>query len=480
MADRDKFKALISDLKSYNDALYVLCPDGAAEAMYLNLSVDYLSDRDSQVGLRLTAGVAQRAIQSDETSPSQQGLRALVDVANIKANTAYHEDGPLIEAKIKQLPMIPDDDLDMRQHKRYGVAIWKSKQEVVYVELKRYRDPTMSRENKYPRREDVLQLARLLCDTHTSNRLYSLRCVGLAHFEEELRIGYVFRLPGRLGKSKPNFSYEDSSIRRPRFLFTRLNEDFKPPLGWRFKLAKKILSGIVLLHASGWLHKNLRASSILFFPRDGDTISRGFDGIDYESPFLGGYGFSRPEATKALSSKVSITSRSKTHKRSQEDALMSTEPHVDDMSVRVLSPEDGEASFHKHSRSHSSSRLVPTFGFGITPAKEDIELGIYHHPAKRTSPQRTYRHAYDIYSMGIVLLEIGLWSPIEGLVPKEASSEDPYELRRHIVGSLVPQLKYRCGEIYEEAVRTCLMIESSDSRRELGAKIAAVLAPCWA
>ena len=52
LEDREKFKAMIADLKSHNDTLYMLCPDEAVEAMNLNLPVDYLASRESRLTLR--------------------------------------------------------------------------------------------------------------------------------------------------------------------------------------------------------------------------------------------------------------------------------------------------------------------------------------------------------------------------------------------------------------------------------------------
>jgi len=37
-------------------------------------------------------------------------------------------------------------------------------------------------------------------------------------------------------------------------------------LGDRFRLAKKLVDAVHMMHCVGWIHKNIRANSILFFP----------------------------------------------------------------------------------------------------------------------------------------------------------------------------------------------------------------------
>lgn len=44
------------------------------------------------------------------------------------------------------------------------------------------------------------------------------------------------------------------------------------------------------------------------------------------------------------------------------------------------------------------------------------ELDFYHHPDKRYDTRVRWSRALDLYSLGVVLLEIGLWRPVEALV----------------------------------------------------------------
>ena len=118
-------------------------------------------------------------------------------------------------------------------------------------------------------------------------------------------------------------------------------------------------------------------------------------------------------------------------------------------------------------------------------------LDYYQHPAKHADPKRLYRHAYDVYSLGILLIEIGLWTELENYedsydVNPYYDGEDHYERRRWICEKYLDLLRYRCGDTYADVVLRCLMIESSDdevakaSERELCARIVADLEGCQA
>jgi hypothetical protein len=43
-------------------------------------------------------------------------------------------------------------------------------------------------------------------------------------------------------------------------------------------------------------------------------------------------------------------------------------------------------------------------------------LDYYQHPEKRYNPLVRYSRTHDIYSLGVLLLEIGLWKPIAAVI----------------------------------------------------------------
>lgn len=121
-------------------------------------------------------------------------------------------------------------------------------------------------------------------------------------------------------------------------------------------------------------------------------------------------------------------------------------------------------------------------------------LDYYQHPAKHADPKRQYRHAYDVYSLGILLLEVGLWEQLKNHENSRSGydsncdfdEEDHYERRRWICREYLDRLRWECGDTYADVVLSCLMIDSSDdevakaSERELCARIIADLDGCQA
>ncbi|KAL8787307.1 MAG: hypothetical protein Q9213_002298 [Squamulea squamosa] len=108
---------------------------------------------------------------------------------------------------------------------------------------------------------------------------------------------------------------------------------------------------------------------------------------------------------------------------------------------------------------------------------------IYQHPDKVTEPRRRFRHSYDIYSLGLVLLEIGLWMDLQKIDIDR--HKDVYDFRRSVLYWLVPDLWGQCGAIYAEVVRDCLTIDThvspaEEEQRTLALKLAQRLDKCVA
>lgn len=97
--------------------------------------------------------------------------------------------------------------------------------------------------------------------------------------------GFVFGFPA-----------EDSGT--PRTLLESFENLPYVPVGERFRLAQNLASSILLLHSSGWLHKNICSANILAFK----PHSKGADDTSYiMSPFLVGFSYARPDAPGEVS-----------------------------------------------------------------------------------------------------------------------------------------------------------------------------------
>jgi len=131
-------------------------------------------------------------------------------------------------------------------------------------------------------------------------------------------------------------------------------------------------------------------------------------------------------------------------------------------------------------------------GFQMFRSAEGITLGagdllwsknIYRHPGRQgIHPDYIYRMQHDIYSLGVILLEIGLWSPFvdQNGLPGVALSEivpilqdrnqkkGASGIKREFITMAHSQLPQRMGAKYADMVVACLTCLDSDS--ELGSE----------
>jgi serine/threonine protein kinase len=217
-----------------------------------------------------------------------------------------------------------------------------------------------------------------------------LPCVG--HFDDEPRhrIGIVFERP-------------DNTT--PISLRERMAQDRRSnrvrELGQRFNVAKTIVLAIYRMHSVGWLHKSMLSENILF----SESVNE--DALHLSTPFLCGFDFSRPDAPNEMTERIP--------------------------SIMIQVYNDQERSLYRH---------------------PDLD---YKHSAEdptKLKPRSTrYRKEYDIYSLGIILLEIGLWYPIKDLSKKDQTLE---EFRQRLLEKYLPELRYRMGDRYFNVVHKCL------------------------
>ena len=101
----------------------------------------------------------------------------------------------------------------------------------------------------------------------------------------------------------------------------------------------------------------------------------------------------------------------------------------------------------------------------FTGGPEESRTEHYQHPAYLKDSRR-YCPEFDYYSLGIILLEIGLWRPLGEMTKKyEGSHED---IRDRLLQERIPLLKQTMGRPYFEAVRIC--VEGDFGQPEQGAE----------
>ncbi|KAK5044781.1 hypothetical protein LTR84_010437 [Exophiala bonariae] len=168
-----------------------------------------------------------------------------------------------------------------------------------------------------------------------------------------------------------------------------LRKAYRPPLEGRVRLALRLCRCVLMLHTAGWLHKAIRPSNVMFFPPEYGASIGALD-----SAYLIGFESAR------------------------EDELAFTS---DTVFTETLSTE--------------------------------TEWQYYEHPLRQGEQKRKFSKVFDIYSLGLVLLDIALWNPftasLEGVEPTKAKS---FVLKHLLQG----EVAFRVGSIYEDVIRQCI------------------------
>jgi hypothetical protein len=121
----------------------------------------------------------------------------------------------------------------------------------------------------------------------------------------------------------------------------------------------------------------------------------------------------------------------------------------------------GNSSSSPESVANISSPFVAGFDFSrhtmspSTPPTISRTYELYCHPSYLSEKgfASDYRWKYDIYSLGLVLLEIGHWRTLESLIDHDAPRE---ELRDQVKTECIPGLAESMGSVYRDAVSACI------------------------
>lgn len=316
----------------------------------------------------------------------------------------------------------------------------------------------------------------------SSNRhpdLHTPDCLGYVDDTSNSRYGLVYVLPS--SPSLPSHSLTATPSAPPEAnppqaktmtsLATLISSDAPTPdLDVRFRLARTLAVALWSCHSLDWLHKSLCPANVLFFSSSSSSSSSSStaaasttNGGDKAStsaralstPYLAGFESSRPEHLDEMS--VAPPSFS---------ALALTRSTSSSASVPTLTP----------SPSQSDTALAPdappTTPQATHPRTTTLATALlYRHPSSQGLHRAPFRKAFDIYALGLVLLEIGLWrcsveTVASGISGSSTSSRrasagrarnmTPAMLRERVVAGLVPALGARVGGTYRNVVAACI------------------------
>ena len=246
-----------------------------------------------------------------------------------------------------------------------------------------------------------------------------LNCLGYFEDVTQHRIGIIFEYPNRRADLKPVSLQE-------RLLQDRSSRTVRG-LDQRFAVAKALTLTFYRLHSVGWLHKSFRSDNVLFFETSDQNES------DLSTPYVCGFDFARPDSPTELTEVLPTVVLSQMADRERS---LYRHPDLDPQSSPEVDKDD----------------LAKT-----------VEAKIK--AAEALSKAFRFSKAYDIYSLGIVLLEIGLWHPAKTLCRPNETVKD---FRQRIHTKLMPELRYRMGRTYFEIVKKCLNGSYSSTGSESG------------
>ncbi|KAK4126420.1 hypothetical protein N657DRAFT_643202 [Parathielavia appendiculata] len=243
-----------------------------------------------------------------------------------------------------------------------------------------------------------------------------------------------------------------------------LKEPQSLDLGIRFLLAKQLLDAVHLMHTARFTHRNIRPDNLLFFPVPRSRDQRRHEGRDGLLPKLD---FTKPLIVGFHDAYLQIQ--------------VSSDPPP------PYSQPEGLKPILKN-----SNRKPP----------RDVVIDCYTHPERRLDPRgrsAPYRLLDDLYSVGCVLLELGLWETLDHMEGEDIALRAPlvgevgesmevvmFEKEEEVckdaevVKKAAKRLDVITGRIYAEVTRECLSPKSPrdvlETERRLAAKLAQVTA----
>jgi hypothetical protein len=256
---------------------------------------------------------------------------------------------------------------------------------------------------------DFLRTASSFSSAEGDIDLRLLGCLGYCHDEKGRKLGLVFALPRGLSDR------QRSVVRLDKLMNAYQAQDRIPPsVGQRIRLARMLCEAVFGLHVGGWFHKGLCARNVIFVA-DGENAD---------------------------------------HEEGNRDED-SWSPHVVVDKFSILTP-------YLIGFGHTRPGELAAFS---DPGAATGAMRRYTHPryGDHASPLQKYRHEFDYYSLGMVLLEIGYWMPLELLLDNQGEPTDDGN-DHHAKLTLARNLNGLVGDVLEDTVLELLgMFENNGS-----------------
>lgn len=397
LSDNSKLTKLIDDLRRINENLWVSLPRNQWLKLARGLPSRVLPEISDQAALAAVQGNASNN-ETTELLAACVDLRrnALLSIAN-ESNVDF---GDHLRLPSSQVAVTLEYDTGDPKKRQIACITNANGAKTAALLEWRHVDRSFSFNEKTTIRSRIKALAVLLSSDRQS-RFGLLKCIGFFKDDQHLtqtsveRYGLLFEhINVAALQPVPDITSSILTQFRPRSLSEYIDATASqtPYLGDRFRVATALCNTVLQMHASTWLHKAIQSSNIVFFP----SKSYGsFADLDISKPFLTGFDFSRPDIPSAHSFEV---------------------------------PKDRTYNDYRHPSLWTRDGTIST--------------------------PRYQRH-HDIYSLGVVLLEIGNWKLVKNLPNSYRDQRNP-QLWRDFLLECTNYLGHRCGKVYQEVVKTCL------------------------
>ncbi|KAI0378675.1 hypothetical protein F5Y04DRAFT_290845 [Hypomontagnella monticulosa] len=292
------------------------------------------------------------------------------------------------------------------------------------------------------------------------------------------------RKPGKLIFMVPDYIRDPQTLRncisRTEVVDISLND--------RFRLAYQLSRAVLHIHAAGLAHRDLRSDTILVLKKApgeavgqsmGNMVQRGREIERTEPPKRK----RRPSLRRKASSMIREWFGQSAGEVKSDMGEQSRENELRNQSDFVGTIPDGFGSLFVTHWHRVIKQGMPQDR--LRTRNDDLSTNIYRHPLlRKDNPEQKYSIGFDIYSLGVCLLEIGLWSILvepSGIVAKrsmvryllmkktgsrhtgyhhqrfsEWGGRDLAGLQECLVGVAQKQLKSMMGEAYAKLVTDCL------------------------
>ena len=94
-----------------------------------------------------------------------------------------------------------------------------------------------------------------------------------------------------------------------------------------------------------------------------------------------------------------------------------------------------------------------------SPHQEPLISSMYRHPMNERGQRTSFKLSFDVYSLGLILLEIGLWMPINKLWKTKYTR---FDFKARLQSIYVKKLAAKCGSTYMRVVEYCLKVGDGD------------------